>query len=603
MSDAWRIFVVEGEESLNRSIVNSLLKDGYFVQGALSDADALRVLWTEEFDVVICDLKTSVGGFDFMQWLRAYRPRTQTIIVGSEDTPLLRSQALESGAAGYLAKPLDLRLLREELRRLLQPAGFTADLDSFDLLDVIQIVTMSRKNIALLVSTGVEERGMLRFQKGELVSAEYGMLRGEEAFFALAAHKNGTVMEQPWSGQIVSNVTQPLSRLILQALQYRSKYAHGQPQEEAPANALSGSFAFDEVDDSPFVFAEDASLSPMPQASAAQENLTRATASQQLAALSAGEAKEWWEQSAHIPLVEQKNSNAFAAQDATAAASTFAFDVTPFADRSEKSMPSAARKTQEYQRTELPGWVMDQPTSGMPATRPSPLADALGEPATAQWQESPVQPLLKTTDPLTTRKSVDPYTIAPTESGARRISSPEWQAPMSARESRVTNDLAEAAFMKNVSDALSLNGAQGSTWMPDDGATMPRKSVRRQHNYTALVSALQTLGYSVPGFIAAGVLTTEGEPIAQVAVDNLDITRLCKPFCLLLQHALQSLSEETWGTYESTIITTMQRHILLRVVHGEQRVVQVLITSREADPADGLEVMINIEGVINAALR
>lgn len=132
---------------------------------------------------------------------------------------------------------------------------------------------------------------------------------------------------------------------------------------------------------------------------------------------------------------------------------------------------------------------------------------------------------------------------------------------------------------------------------------MPRKSVRKSYNYAALVSALQTLGYSVPGFIAAGVLSTEGEPIAQVAADNRDITEICKPFCLLLQHALHSLSAETWGAYENTVITTMQRHILLRVVHGEQRVFQVLITSREADPAEGLEVMINIEGVINAALR
>src|SRR5579885_1305303 len=588
MSDAWRIFVVEGEESLNRSIVNSLLKDGYFVQGALSDADALRVLWTEEFDIVICDLKTSVGGFDFMQWLRAYRPRTQTIIIGSEDTPLVRSQALESGAAGYLAKPLDLLLLREELRRLLQPTGFTADLDSFDLLDVIQIVTMSRKNIALLVSTGVEERGILRFQNGELVSAEYGMLRGEEAFFALAAHKNGTVMEQPWNGQIVSNVTQPLSRLIFQALQYRAKYANGQPQAEAPTNGLADSFDFDEIDDSPFIFAEDASLAPMSQTSSASGG---------------GETKEWWEKSAHMPRVEQKNNSVFAAQDVASAASAFAFDVASFLGKNEKGMPADVHKAPEYEYSDLPGWVTDQPTSSIPAIRPSPISDAPELSASSQWRVSSPQSILKTTDPLATRKAVDPYNVASTESSARRASSAEWQVPTSFNQSRVTNDLSEAAFMRNVSDALSLNGAQGNNWLPDDGDTMPRRSVRKQHNYSALVSALQTLGYSVTGFIAAGVLNTEGESIAQVAIDNLDITEICKPFCLLLQHTLQSLNKAVWGAYENTVITTMQRHILLRVVHGEQRVFQVLITSREADPSESLEVMANIEGVISAALR
>ena len=116
---------------------------------------------------------------------------------------------------------------------------------------------MSRKNIALLVNTGLEERGILRFQKGELIWAEYGILRGEEAFFALAAHKNGTVTQQDWHEQIIPNVMQPLSRLIFQALQYRSKYATTQPsageQEVAKATSLPG-----EVDDSPFLVLAEA---------------------------------------------------------------------------------------------------------------------------------------------------------------------------------------------------------------------------------------------------------------------------------------------------------------------------------------------------------
>ena len=329
----------------------------------------------------------------------------------------------------------------------------------------------------------------------------------------------------------------------------------------------------------------------------------RRTASQQFAALSSGETKEWWEQSTPMPRVEQENSDALAVQNAAAAPSTFAFDTTSFLGRNERRMPSGVHKAQEYQHNDLPGWVTNQPTSSMPAVRPSPLADAPGGPPAPQWQESSPQPVLKTTDPLATRNPVDPYTIAPAESGVRRTSSAEWQVPVSARQPRETQDLSEAAFMKNVSDALSLNGTHGSTWSPDDGATMPRKIVRRSYNYTALASALQTLGYSVPGFIAAGVLSTRGEPIAQVAVDNLDITEICKPVCQLLQYVLQALGGEMWGAYEDTVITTTERHILLRLVHGEQKVFQVLITNREADPAESLEVMTNVEGVIGAALR
>src|SRR5437763_7968119 len=226
MSEQWRILVVEDDEYLNQSIVNSLRKDGYFVQGTTSGAEAIRILWSEEFDVVIGNLRTpGADGFEMLQRLRTYRPNTRMIMVAAISSPTLRTQALEAGVVSYLEKPLNLHLLKEELRRLLQQTGFSASLDSFDLLDVIQIINMSRKSIALLVNTGLEERGILRFQGGELIWVEYGILRGEEAFFALAAHKNGTVIHQPWNEQITPNVRQPLSRLIFQALQYRSKYA------------------------------------------------------------------------------------------------------------------------------------------------------------------------------------------------------------------------------------------------------------------------------------------------------------------------------------------------------------------------------------------
>src|SRR5207248_5216786 len=237
MSELWHILLVEDDDYLNQSIVNSLRKDGYIVQGVKSGAEAIRLVWSEEYDVVIGDLRTpGADGFEMLQWLRSFRPKTRMIMVAASASAADRTHALEAGVVSYLSKPLDLHQLKEELRRLLQQTGFSASLDSFDLLDVIQIITMSRKSIALLVNTGLEERGILRFQGGELIWVEYGNLRGEEAFFALAAHKNGTVVHQPWNGQVTPNVRQPLSRLILQALQYRAKNGQGQQKQQYGVN-------------------------------------------------------------------------------------------------------------------------------------------------------------------------------------------------------------------------------------------------------------------------------------------------------------------------------------------------------------------------------
>jgi len=72
MSQQWRILVVEGDEYLNQGIVNSLLKDGYSVQGVLTGAEAIRILWADEqqlvntYDAPPYVDSQGAGGFPFM---------------------------------------------------------------------------------------------------------------------------------------------------------------------------------------------------------------------------------------------------------------------------------------------------------------------------------------------------------------------------------------------------------------------------------------------------------------------------------------------------------------------------------------------------------
>src|SRR6266487_2868470 len=386
MSDVRRIFVVEGDEALNHNVINSLRKDGYIVQGVTNGSDAVRVLWAEEYDVVLCDLKApGADGFELLQWLRASRPNTRMILIGGSDSSALRMQALESGAAGYLEKPLDLHLLKEELRRLLQQTGFSANLDSFDLLDVIQIITMSRKSIALLVNTGLEERGLLCFKGGELVWAEYGILRGEEAFFALAAHKNGTITHQPSTAQIRPNVTQPLSSLIFQALQYRSKYAEfqqltGEQAVLAPA-AVSSAIQSPGDEDTPFLFVEPILTDSFQQVASNSSHETPIPEP-----VVSNEPIEWWQESASqeqshtISTVRPETGSPTLSVNPSTNSEHHAINDTNDAEPS--IIPSKGYKTSAGQRTDLPSWLMDQPTQfEMPALRPSSLSGSNKVPA------------------------------------------------------------------------------------------------------------------------------------------------------------------------------------------------------------------------------
>jgi hypothetical protein len=77
---------------------------------------------------------------------------------------------------------------------------------------------------------------------------------------------------------------------------------------------------------------------------------------------------------------------------------------------------------------------------------------------------------------------------------------------------------------------------------------------------------------------------------------------MCADFSVILKSALLVLGRGSWGQHEDTVITSATHHILLRVLDREREVFQVLITTRESDPVESLEVMATVESAIIAAL-
>jgi predicted regulator of Ras-like GTPase activity (Roadblock/LC7/MglB family) len=313
----------------------------------------------------------------------------------------------------------------------------------------------------------------------------------------------------------------------------------------------------DEYDDSPFMVLAEAPGPPMQDGSV--EIKRQEPAGQGAAA----DSREWWEKTGSMAAL---NNGAGKTIPINMRAPT-----TPATGKAqpENNMiaptamsPQPAQKVPLQPPNDLPAWLTDQPaaltdqpTSAMPAVRPSSISDSA---------RIPVTPL------------------------PGPAISPGWQPP------RVLETMPPAP----PKDGAQATGARVPAVSTDSMRLQPVQ--KRSYNYTALVSALQTLGYSITGFIAAAVVSMDGQPIAQVAVDDLDISKMCKLFSQTLKSALQTLDGDA-GKYEDMVITGAQRRILMRTVGNEA--FQVLITSREADPQTSLEVMTNVEGAISAALH
>src|SRR5262245_3484431 len=99
----WRVLIVDDEENLNWSLVNSLRKEGYVADGATTGTDAQQRLSVAHYDCVVSDvMMPGMDGFELLQWIRRSQPETRVIMMTAFGSPTSRQEALKSGVIAYL---------------------------------------------------------------------------------------------------------------------------------------------------------------------------------------------------------------------------------------------------------------------------------------------------------------------------------------------------------------------------------------------------------------------------------------------------------------------------------------------------------------------
>jgi len=123
-----RVLIVDDEKALVLAIKGLLAKEGYQVETAFSGEEAIRLVETGNFHVVITDL--SLGGITGLQVLeraRAIDPDVAVVMITAYGSEKVAVQAMKLGAADYLPKPFDNDELRVVVRRVMETALLKRD--------------------------------------------------------------------------------------------------------------------------------------------------------------------------------------------------------------------------------------------------------------------------------------------------------------------------------------------------------------------------------------------------------------------------------------------------------------------------------------------
>ncbi len=112
------VLVIDDDESITSTVSNYLASKGYSVTVANDSEDALELLSTRRFAIVLSDIYIDrLTGLDILRHAQQHAPDTPVILMTARGSIRTTVEAEMGGAFDYLAKPFDLKDLLAVIQR------------------------------------------------------------------------------------------------------------------------------------------------------------------------------------------------------------------------------------------------------------------------------------------------------------------------------------------------------------------------------------------------------------------------------------------------------------------------------------------------------
>ncbi|MEP9410654.1 MAG: sigma-54-dependent Fis family transcriptional regulator [Candidatus Brocadia sp.] len=125
-----KVLIVDDEKLMRISLESQLKKEGYYVKSVDNALDGLRMVKSEEYDVVVTDLRLSgMSGMDFLKEIKKYNQEIIVVIMTAYGTLESAVSAIKEGAYDYIAKPFSTDELIIKLQRALHHKNTAAEVN------------------------------------------------------------------------------------------------------------------------------------------------------------------------------------------------------------------------------------------------------------------------------------------------------------------------------------------------------------------------------------------------------------------------------------------------------------------------------------------
>lgn len=124
----FNILVVEDDRDTNRYLRAVLEKGGYHAEAARNGREALDMMDTQQYDLIVCDvMMPEMDGYEFMRTLRSCNYDLPTLMVTAKELPEDKRRGFLVGTDDYMVKPIDPMEMLLRVKALLRRAKIVSD--------------------------------------------------------------------------------------------------------------------------------------------------------------------------------------------------------------------------------------------------------------------------------------------------------------------------------------------------------------------------------------------------------------------------------------------------------------------------------------------
>lgn len=123
MNDTLRVLLVDDDAAIRRALRTSLNELGFDTTEAARGEEAVHLVRSASFDVVLLDMQMpGMGGMQTLAALRSLAPRLPIVMVTVQNAEEQKVEALERGADDYIVKPFGIRECIARIRAVVRRA-------------------------------------------------------------------------------------------------------------------------------------------------------------------------------------------------------------------------------------------------------------------------------------------------------------------------------------------------------------------------------------------------------------------------------------------------------------------------------------------------